>query len=137
MRVKDTIYGEFDITEPLLIELINSKPVQRLKGINQGGPINFYEPQMTVTRYEHSIGVMLLLRKLGASIQEQAAGLLHDVAHTAFSHVVDHVYKDNTHSYHDRQHKNVVEESEIPSILQQHAINIEQLMERIEELLEL
>jgi HD superfamily phosphohydrolase len=34
---------------------------------------------------------MLLVRRLGASLEEQIAALLHDVSHTAFSHVIDSV----------------------------------------------
>ena len=35
---------------------------------------------------------MLLIKKLGGSVEEQIAGLLHDVSHTAFSHVIDYVF---------------------------------------------
>lgn len=45
-----------------------------------------------MTRYEHSVGAMLLLRTAGAPLEAQAAALLHDVAHTALSHVADCVY---------------------------------------------
>ena len=35
MRIKDKIYGEFEV-EDVLEELINTKVVQRLKNIHQG-----------------------------------------------------------------------------------------------------
>ena len=47
-----------------------------------------------ITRYEHSVGVMLLARRVGGGLREQVAALLHDVSHTAFSHVIDHVFHD-------------------------------------------
>ena len=89
MDIKDEIYGEFKVAEPVLISLINSQPIQRLKGIdNYGIPKEMYQfPGFS--RFDHSLGVLLLLRRLGAGIEEQVAGLLHDVSHTAFSHVVD------------------------------------------------
>ncbi|MEH6941868.1 HD domain-containing protein [Bacillus sp. JJ722] len=34
-----------------------------------------------VTNFEHSKGVMLLIRILGGSVEEQVAGLLHDVSY--------------------------------------------------------
>jgi len=37
MRYKDPIYGEVEITEPVIVELINSPSLQRLKGIDQAG----------------------------------------------------------------------------------------------------
>ncbi len=34
---------------------------------------------------------MMLVNRLGGSLEEQIAALLHDVSHTAFSHVIDYV----------------------------------------------
>lgn len=38
---------------------------------------------------------MLLNRQLDASMEEQIVALLHDVSHTAFSHVIDYVFDDH------------------------------------------
>ncbi len=35
-KIIDSIYGEFEL-ESVLIDLINCKAVQRLKGVHQGG----------------------------------------------------------------------------------------------------
>ena len=75
MEINDCVYGKCEITEPVLVELIHSKPLQRLKGIMQSGARVYIFSNRDVTRYEHCVGVMLLLRKLGASIEEQIAGL--------------------------------------------------------------
>ncbi len=101
IKIKDPLYGKFEITEPILIELINSKPIQRLKKIWQHGLPQKYYYRKTFTRYDHSIGVMLLLRKLNASLEEQIAGLLNDASHAAFSHVVDFLYKNKEEEYGD------------------------------------
>ena len=45
-----------------------------------------------VTRFEHSVGAMLVVRRLGGTVEAQAAALLHDVAHTALSHVIDSTF---------------------------------------------
>jgi len=43
MKIKDVIYGKFEIKEPVLLELLKSKPLQRLKKIDQYGiPPKFY-----------------------------------------------------------------------------------------------
>lgn len=99
---------------------MNSRPVQRLKGIYQGGASYFVNHRWNVTRYEHSAGVMLLIRKLGGSVEEQIAGLLHDVSHTAFSHVIDYVYDNEEEDFHELIYRNIIETSEIPGILEKY-----------------
>ncbi len=69
--------------------------------MKQAGPSAFAFPFKTVTRYEHSLGVYLLLRRLGAGPREQVAGLLHDVSHTAFSHAVDFVFSSEEQDHHE------------------------------------
>jgi len=122
MLIKDTIYGNSLINSPVLIELINSQPVQRLKNISQYGlPIEYYHIKIPVNRYDHSIGVMLLLKKLKATEEEQIAGLLHDISHTAFSHVIDWVLGDGkTEDFQNIQHEKFMEKSEIAKILKQY-----------------
>ena len=125
MIIKDNIYGNFEIISPAIIELINSKPVQRLKNIAQYGvPDEFYHLREGRNRFEHSLGVMLLLKYLGAGEKEQIAGLLHDVSHTAFSHVVDHLFSDGIkEDYQDKQHADFINNSEITSILKKYHYN--------------
>lgn len=123
MKINDTVYGEYDITEPVLIELINSKPVQRIKNVNQAGT-QLVQTNKTVTRYDHCVGAALLLRNFGASLEEQIAGLLHDVPHTAFSHAVDFVFNEgDSQEYHERFLKKIVFDSEIPAILKRYGID--------------
>lgn len=58
------------------------------------------------SRYEHSLGVLALLEKAGVSFEEKLAGLFHDVSHTAFSHIGDHLLgkANEEHSYQDTIH---------------------------------
>jgi len=127
MIISDYIYGEFEI-ENVLEELILSKPVQRLKGIHQGGASYLVNRRWNVTRYEHSVGVMLLIKLLGGSIEEQIAGLLHDVSHTAFSHVIDFVLENKEEDYHEAIFMDVIRKSEIPIILKKYNYNYEHLL---------
>jgi len=127
--IKDLVYGKFEINEPVLIELINSKPIQRLKGVWQHGLPQKYYYRKTFTRYDHSIGVMLILRKLNASLEEQIAGLLHDASHTAFSHVVDFLYKTHNENYGDDILEQVLRKSNVPKILKKHKINFNKIID--------
>ncbi|WP_226536893.1 HD domain-containing protein [Fictibacillus halophilus] len=124
MLVKDEIYGEYEV-EAVLQDLIQSQPVQRLKGIHQGGASYLVNPTWNVTRYEHSIGVMLLIRRLGGPIEEQIAGLLHDVSHTAFSHVIDFVLKNESENFHEEIFEDTLLQSDVPKILKKHGFSMD------------
>lgn len=124
MRLEDPVHGAHEIDEKALIEIIESRPVQRLKEVYMSPSAFFIDERPPVSRYEHSIGVMLLLRDHGASIEEQIAGLLHDVPHTAFSHVADFVFEDENHEYHERFLEEVVYDSEIPEILEKYGYDV-------------
>lgn len=80
--------------------------LQRLKYVDQAGPITYFGYMPYFNRYEHSIGVLALLQKANAPLNEQVAGLLHDISHTIFSHIADHLlYKSNLEkSYQDTVH---------------------------------
>ncbi|MFA6072661.1 MAG: HD domain-containing protein [Candidatus Woesearchaeota archaeon] len=124
MLINDTVYGLEEINEQVLLDLINSKSIQRLKGIAQFGIPRKYDFREGYSRFDHSIGVLILLRRLGAGLDEQIAGLLHDVSHTAFSHVVDGVLGDPIkEDYQDMHHEYIIEHSEIPTILDNYGID--------------
>lgn len=129
MIFKDPIYEKEEINDKVLVELIESKPIQRLKGVMQGGILYKVKPWKTMTRYDHSVGVMLLLRSRGASIEEQIAGLLHDISHTAFSHAIDFVYKNEKHDFHEKFHEKIITESEIPKILDKYGFDLDKILE--------
>ncbi|WP_397538514.1 HD domain-containing protein [Rummeliibacillus pycnus] len=127
MRIIDKIYGDFCI-DGVLEQLILSSPIRRLKGIYQGGASYLVNEKWNVTRYDHSIGVMLLIKKLGGSIEEQIAGLLHDVSHTAFSHVIDFVLENREEDYHEKIYEAIVKKSEIPNILSKYGYNYQHIL---------
>ena len=128
MIINDPIYGRHKINEPVLVELIKSKPIQRLKKIAQLGIPNRFYHIRGFSRFEHSLGVMLLLRKLAASLEEQAAGLLHDISHTAFSHVFDWaVGNQEAEDYQDKSYKKFFFNTEIPGILRGQGFNVNKI----------
>ncbi|MGV3558713.1 HD domain-containing protein [Larkinella arboricola] len=85
---------------------------------------NFIGVDTPITRFQHSVGVMLLSQKLNAPLKEQIAALLHDISHTAFSHVIDHVFREPTgQSYHERMKEQYLQQSDIPPILAKYGYN--------------
>lgn len=128
MKIEDRIYGAEVVNEGILEDLINSPSVQRLKDISQLGMPDEYSKFKGFSRYEHSIGVMVLLRRLYAGLEEQVAGLLHDVSHTPFSHVIDWVFGDpSKEDYQDKVHKSFLKDSEIPLILKKHHFDLDKV----------
>ncbi len=124
MEIKDKIYGKFEIENPCLIELINSKSLQRLKKICQYGVPNRFYHLKNYSRFDHSLGVFLILRKLGATDEEQIAGLTHDISHTAFSHIIDWVMGDGREENHqDLKHEDFLLNSDLFKILEKHHYN--------------
>ena len=132
MIYKDKIYGKFNIKEPVILELIKCPSMQRLRKINQQGYIRSYLSKAKTNRFEHSMGVFCLLRKYGATLDEQIAGLIHDISHAAFSHCVDYVLKRKTaekQSHQDDIFEEYVKETEIPSILKKHKISLNYILD--------
>lgn len=118
-----TEYGMYEVTEPVICELIISQGFQRLKCIHQYGVTHYANNGSDdFNRFDHSIGVFVLLRHYGAGLEEQIAGLLHDVSHTVFSHVGDFVFDSyfNRYSYQDDIHEWHLEKIGIMDILRKH-----------------
>ena len=135
MKISDKLYGDFEITESVLIDLLNSEALNRLDGISMASFYPAY-PEMEkadLNRYHHSIGVFLLLRKYGATVEEQIAGLIHDVSHTAFSHTVDYIRENleeqKTQDGQDSIHNKFVKNSDISDIFNKYGINIDYILD--------
>ena len=128
--ITDSVYGNVQVDEPFLIALMESHPVQRLKGIWQAGARPFVSKEKPVTRYEHCVGTMLLLRKVGASVEEQAAGLLHDVGHSAFSHVMDIVFPQYNYNFDDAHLEERLQNSEVPKIVEKAGFDWKKIVDK-------
>ncbi|HEX9664327.1 MAG TPA: HD domain-containing protein [Patescibacteria group bacterium] len=138
--INDLIYGQQVITEPVVLELIQSKTFQRLQDIDQGGyapicynPHNISPAELKKNnRFEHSVGVYLLLNKYNDSLESQVSGLLHDVSHPPFSHCVDYVFEEEgsqtDHSFQDNRHADFIKNSEISDILKKYKFDPDQII---------
>ena len=121
MEVLDRIYGSLRLDEPVLWAILRSRPMQRLAGVLQHGITGLLGITRDTSRLEHSIGAMILVRKLGAHLDEQIAALLHDVSHTAFSHVIDYVFGSHeSQGYHEEQKESYLARTELPALLAQY-----------------
>lgn len=118
MLYTDPLYGPYPIDDPAVLALLESEAIQRLKGVLQHGISALVKITQPTTRYEHSLGVMILVGRLGGSPKEQIAALLHDVSHTAFSHVIDYVFENHDgQNYHDELKEEFMAGSDLPRVL--------------------
>ncbi|NTU69433.1 HD domain-containing protein [bacterium] len=132
MIYKDVVYGDIEINEPIILELLSSAPMERLKHITQHGATvyNKHFDKRVVSRFEHSVGVYIFLKNFGCLIEEQIAGLLHDVGHAVFSHVADLLFPHDEHSFDDRSQDNIIRDSEIPKILKKYGISLDYILNK-------
>jgi HD superfamily phosphohydrolase len=122
MEYGDTVYGATSFTEPMILDLMQSDAIQRLRSVLQHGITAVLGISQPITRFEHSVGAMILVRRAGGSVCEQAAALMHDVSHTAFSHVADFVFSGAT-SYHEEKRREWMAQSDIPALLSRHGVD--------------
>jgi len=131
VKINDSVYGEIVITEQVIVELINSLVLQRLKGVDQAGYPPLYKPRKRVSRFDHSVGVYWLLHMYGASIEEQIRGLIHDVSHSCFSHCIDYTLEngsEKTQNFQDDVFNIFVQKSNIKEIIEKHGFDFDYII---------
>jgi HD superfamily phosphohydrolase len=127
MQITDEIYGTYEFPD-YFEDIINTSSVQRLKKIHQNGADFLVNSQRSATRYEHSIGVMILIKVLGGCEKAQISGLLHDISHTIFSHTIDHAVSNENEDYHELIKEDYLKNSEIVKLLDQIGFNPEEIL---------
>ncbi|BDU67851.1 MAG: HD family phosphohydrolase [Candidatus Tyloplasma litorale] len=102
MKIKyiaDSILNGITINDELILKLYEAKELRRLARVNHLGIVHFLYPMAKHYRFEHSLGVYELTRrmleKLNPNIDKatyravMAAGLLHDLGHGPYSHLFE------------------------------------------------
>lgn len=123
VRIRDPLHGTVELN-CLEERLIDSPPMQRLRGIRQLAMAYLVYPGANHTRFEHSIGTLFLADKIcreaGLNDEERmkirASALLHDVGHVAFSHESEAVLCENLGT-HEEVGKRMVLKGELGDIL--------------------
>ena len=99
----DPVHGFISVPKTLIVELIQTPEVQRLRRIRQLGIGYLVFPGAEHTRFTHALGAMALMQATLGVLEEKgtpisseehtaalAAALLHDVGHGPFSHTLEH-----------------------------------------------
>lgn len=101
---RDAIHNYIHVDQPLILDLINSPEMQRLRRIKQlGGTYQVYQ-SAEHSRFCHSLGVYFIVRKMifnsvvGTYLNDydkltvMCAALLHDIGHGPFSHCFEDAF---------------------------------------------
>ncbi|WP_228350480.1 HD domain-containing protein [Rhodocaloribacter litoris] len=98
----DPVHGFISVPRGLILDLIQTPEVQRLRRIRQLGVGYLVFPGAEHTRFGHALGAMALMQDALATLQDKgtpitpeehtaalAAALLHDLGHGPFSHTLE------------------------------------------------
>lgn len=114
-------YGTFEINDPCLEQLIKSSSFERLKKVHQYGISAFNGINYDYSRYDHCLGVLLILNQNKLDHKQQISGLLHDASHTAFSHFGDYFFKSHGEdAWQDINHNEYLEKAGLAQIIKKN-----------------
>ncbi|GAB6076773.1 HD domain-containing protein [Desulfurobacterium crinifex] len=130
LNIRDPIHGFIQLND-LEAKIIQTFPFQRLRFIHQLGTTSWVYPSGIHTRFEHSLGVLLLssriierlklLKSLDISEMDEKvfrlAALLHDIGHAPFSHVGEDMGLFREGIDHELMGKKIIEETEIAELI--------------------
>ena len=99
--IHDPVHGSMRLSG-LVLDLVDTPEVQRLRGIRQLGLANLAFPGANHSRFEHALGVAYLLKRMNEELKLRgpelnlllAAATLHDVGHAPYSHTLEYLTKE-------------------------------------------
>ncbi|PSQ67326.1 MAG: HD family phosphohydrolase [Bacteroidetes bacterium QH_2_64_74] len=99
----DPVHGFISVPKNIIMDLIQTPEVQRLRRIRQLGVGHLVFPGAEHSRFNHALGAMALMQDALTNLNEKGTpispeeetaaltvALLHDVGHGAFSHTLEH-----------------------------------------------
>ncbi|MEM4188425.1 MAG: HD domain-containing protein [Candidatus Hadarchaeum sp.] len=128
--IRDPIHGYIGITE-VERRIIDTWPVQRLRGIKQLSIASLVYPGGEHTRFSHALGAMHVAGQIAESLRKSVeisenewqlvrlASLLHDVGHGPFSHSYEELIVEKCGINHEQMGAKIVKESELADALKE------------------
>jgi len=111
-------------------ELINTPEFKRLSNVGMNCGCEYtsfpiFSKGKNYTRYEHSIGVALIIWHFTKDIKQSVAGLLHDISSPVFAHVIDFLNGDHEtqESTEEKTEEIIANSMEIQEILKKYNLS--------------
>lgn len=108
-------------------EIINTPEFKRLKNVGMNCGCEYtsfpiFAKGKNYTRYDHSIGVALIIWHFTKDVKQSIAGLLHDISSPVFAHVIDFLNGDheNQESTEEKTEEIIEDSKEIQAILRKY-----------------
>ena len=127
MNLIDIYSNDFPV---FIKELINTHEFKRLSNVGMNCGCEYtsfpiFSKGKDYTRYEHSIGVALIIWHFTKDIKQSIAGLLHDISSPVFAHVIDFLNGDHEtqESTEEKTEEIIANSMEIQEILKKYNLN--------------
>lgn len=125
-RIRCPIHNHITLDDRML-SVIDHPRFQRLRGIKQLGMAYLVYPGAQHTRFEHSLGVLHLATSVSSLLDFseedtmilQFTGLLHDIGHGPFSHIMESLGDPS----HEKRGADIIRTTEIKDILAEAGID--------------
>ncbi len=101
MIIRDPVHGDLSFTEAER-RIMDTRAMQRLRGVHQTGSAYLVYPGCVHTRFEHSLGTAAMARRIMSALQQNGtpvakdqadavaiAALVHDISHLPFGHTFE------------------------------------------------
>jgi hypothetical protein len=127
--IKDSVH-DYVTLGPVAQDLLDTRPVQRLRHVKQLSTVRLVYPSANHTRFEHSLGVYHLADRaldhmdIGGDRARhvRAAALLHDIGHGPYGHQTEEVIMRHTGIHHD-EIGDLLRATEAGAVLEAHGLD--------------
>ncbi|MCX8192368.1 MAG: HD domain-containing protein [Nitrososphaeria archaeon] len=137
--IKDPVHGYILLDEELL-NIVDTSAFQRLRRIHQLPFVYLVYPGARHTRFDHSLGCMHLARMFGERLGLDPhklkvltiAGLIHDIGHTPYSHLLEALLREKSLTHEDITLKILINDPEISESIERCSVSVRDVVDVLE-----